>query len=59
MKNIKLKNVTPFIFRGEVIGRVFTFDNLDIEIITDLSGEITDYSGCGYATAKELLDNLN
>ena len=58
MKYIKLKNVKPFIFRGEVIGRVFTFDNLDIEIITDLSGEITDHSGCGYKTALALLDTL-
>jgi hypothetical protein len=41
-------------FRGDIIGKVFTFD-FDIEIITDLSGDIVDYSGCGYNTAKSLL----
>jgi hypothetical protein len=47
-------NVKPFVFRGEIIGKVLTFD-FDIEIITDLSGDIVDYSGCGYNTAKSLL----
>jgi|DEB0MinimDraft_6_1074348.scaffolds.fasta_scaffold173715_1 hypothetical protein len=53
MKNVL--NVQLKIFRGEVIGKIFIFD-CDIEVTTDLSGEITDYSGCGYKTAKRLID---
>ena len=53
MKNVL--NVQLKIFRGEVIGKIFIFD-CDIEVTTDLSGEITDYSGCGYSTARALLD---
>lgn len=49
-----LLNVKDFVFRNEVIGKIFIFD-CDIEVTTDLSGEITDYSGCGYGTARALL----
>jgi hypothetical protein len=48
----------PFIFRNEVIGHIHVFD-CDIEIKTDLSGEIVDYSGCGFKQAKKLLTQLN
>ncbi len=47
-------DVKPVLFQGDIIGKVFTFD-FDIEITTDLSGDIVDYSGCGYNTAKSLL----
>lgn len=57
MKN--LIDVKPFVFRGEIIGKVFTFDNLDIEVITDLSGDIVDYSGCGYNTANTLIQYVH
>ena len=45
------------LFRGEVIGKVYSFE-YDIEIQTDLSGEVTDCSGCGYKTALALLTAL-
>jgi hypothetical protein len=48
----------PFIFRNELIGYTNFFD-CEIEIITDLSGEITDYSGCGYTKAEKLIQSLN
>jgi hypothetical protein len=60
MKN-PLVDVKPFVFRGDVIGKVFTFDLGNylnygvIEITTDLSGDIVDYSGCGYNTANTLI----
>ena len=46
------------IFRNEVIGHFHIFD-CDIEIKTDLNGEITDYSGCGFKQAKKLIKQLN
>ena len=48
-----LHKTTDF-FRGEAIGFTYVFDT-DIEVSEDLSGEIVDYSGCGYKTAKRLL----
>tara|TARA_R100000329_G_scaffold150401_2_gene143223 strand:- start:918 stop:1088 length:171 start_codon:yes stop_codon:yes gene_type:complete len=48
----------PWIFRNEVIGYFHEFD-CDIEITTDLSGEITDYSGCGFKQAEKLIQSLN
>jgi hypothetical protein len=47
-------DVKPFVFRGDIIGKVFTFD-FDIEITTDLSGDIVDYSACDYNTANTLI----
>lgn len=47
----------PFIFRNEVIGYTHIFD-CDIQISIDLSGNITDYSGCGFAKARNLLNQL-
>ena len=44
----------PFIFRNEVIGYTHIFD-CDIQISIDLSGNITDYSGCGFAKAENLI----
>ena len=40
---------------GVFIGVWYTFD-FDIEIYTDQSGHIQDYSGCGYEKAKELIN---
>ena len=42
------------LFRGEVIGSTYIFD-MDIEVTEDLSGEIIDYSGCGFRTAEKLI----
>tara|TARA_R110002050_G_scaffold186328_2_gene320561 strand:- start:4048 stop:4266 length:219 start_codon:yes stop_codon:yes gene_type:complete len=44
----------PHIFRSEVIGWIHIFD-CDIEIQTDLSNEIIDYSGCGFKKATQLI----
>ena len=57
MKNAKHYQSNPFIFRGEVIGFKHVFD-FDIEITTDLNGEVIDYSNCGFNTAKRLIENL-
>ena len=46
----------PIIFRSEVIGTEFIFD-CDIEVYVDLSGEIYDYSGCGYEKAVKLINS--
>ena len=54
MNNIKLFQKTPFIFRNEIIGHHYIFD-YDITISTDMSGNITDYSGCGFKKASQLL----
>ena len=48
----------PFIFRNELIGWTIIFD-CDIQVTTDLSGAIIDYSGCGYTKAEKLLQTLN
>ena len=45
----------PVIFRSEVIGYQFIFD-CDIEVSVDLSGDIYDYSGCGYERAVKLIN---
>ena len=55
MKHFKTE---PNIFRSEVIGYLHLFD-CDIEIETDLTGEIIDYSGCGFKQAKKLIKQLN
>jgi hypothetical protein len=52
-----LVGLENFVFRGEVVGKIYSFEG-DITINTDLSGEITDHSGCGYKTALALLDTL-
>ena len=54
MKHFKTE---PNIFRNEAIGYFHIFD-CDIEIQTDLSGEITDYSGCGFKQAEKLVQSL-
>lgn len=48
----------PFIFRNELIGYTHIFD-CGIEITTDLSGDISDYSGCGYTKAENLIQTLS
>lgn len=54
MKHFQSK---PHIFKSEVIGFIHVFD-CDIEIQTDLSNEITDYSGCGFKRATKLIASI-
>lgn len=54
---MNLLNKTVRLFRNEVIGHDFTFD-CDIEIFVALDGQIEDYSGCDYETAKKLISKL-
>lgn len=42
-------------FRGEAVGISYIFD-YDIEIFIDEGNQIADYSGCGFETAKKLLN---
>lgn len=53
---MKLLQKKPFIFRNEVLGFNYIFD-CDIEIYLSTSGEIEDYSGCGYEQAKKLIES--
>lgn len=55
---MKLLQKKTRLFRGEVIGTDFLFDT-DIEIYVYENNEIADYSGCGYETAKKLIEKTN
>lgn len=54
---MELLNKTLMIFRNEVIGFTYLFEN-DSELTLDLAGEIIDYSGMGYKRAEKYAAKL-
>ena len=51
----ELLGKTAIFFREDFIGWEYTYD-YDIKVYVDLSGEIYDYSGCGFETAEKLIN---